>query len=49
MGTIDSIEDEIASIKEKMPTKEYINSPKMQERYRTLLGAQAKLNQRRSA
>lgn len=39
-GTImDSIEDEIASIKSKMGTKEYLSNERMQARYRELIGA----------
>ena len=46
MGSIDTIEDQMAEIKSKMGTKAYIDNPKMQERYRTLLEAQAKLSKR---
>jgi len=49
MGTIDSIEDEILAIKAKMPTKEYKDSPKMQERYRTLITARENINKRSAA
>jgi len=39
-GTImDSVEDEIVSIKSKFGTKEYLDNPRMQERYRELIAA----------
>ena len=49
MGSIDSIEDEMSDIKGKMGTKAYINNPKLQERYRTLLDAKMKMENRRGA
>lgn len=44
MGQLQSVEQELADIRSKMGTDAYTKSPQLQERYRKLLDAQAKLS-----
>ena len=49
MGSLDSIQDEMADIRSKMGTPAYTKNVKMQERYTTLLRAQESLSKKRGA
>ena len=47
MGSLDSIQDEMADIRSKMGTPAYTKNVRMQERYTTLLRAQESLSKKR--